>query len=320
MKHSIKITSIIVLIFILSQVFGLFIVDNYMSTDDNGNTVYKELPLNIERPEMKENVVWIYILSAILIGTIIMLGLIKLQAKLATKIWFFLAIFMALTISLSSILSNSIAITIALLISLSRLIKPNFIINNLSEIFLYGGITAIFHNVLNIKISIIILLLISLYDYIAVYKIKHMITLAKYQTSEKLFAGIMIPYKIFNNNKFKMGKLKNIINLNFLKNIKQRKKPNSNKRNVQIYSATNNNPKNSNEKTAILGGGDMAFPLFFSASIMKEYNIIIALIPVITSTLSLIYLFLISKKNKFYPAMPFLTIGCLLGYGIIFLI
>lgn len=324
MKHSIKITSFLVLIFILSQIIGLIIVNNYVSYETEGEVEYKELPLNIERPEMEDNFVWMYIISAILIGTILMLGLIKLKATFITKLWFFLAITIALTIAFNVFINSRNAFIIASIISLIRIIKPNFIINNFSEIFIYGGITAIFHNVLSIKVAIILLIIISIYDYIAVYKIKHMVTLAKYQTSQNLFAGAMIPYQIFNKSDSKKMKEKNNKNnqcktkINF-QIFKIREIFNPNKINSKKQNTKKTKP-NKNKKTAILGGGDMAFPLFFAAAIMKEYNILISLITVFTTTLALIYLFVKSEKNKFYPAMPYLTIGCLVGYLIILFI
>ena len=315
MKHSFKITAIIVLIFILSQLTGLLILDHYYTPTNNGAEEYKDLPMNIERPEMNERDAWIYLISAIIFGTILMLGLIKMKAKIITKVWFFFAIAIALSIGFSAFIPSLYAMILAGIIAGIRSLKPNILVNNFSELFIYGGITAIFHNILSIKVAIILLLLISIYDFIAVYKIKHMITLAKFQTKENMFAGAMIPYKIFTKNKnriknqsLKIKDIKSKISFPILKkydkNGKVVKKPRTSKSN----------------KTAILGGGDMAFPLFFAGAILKEYSITIALITILTSTLSLIYLFMISKKSKFYPAMPYLTTGCLIGYGIILLL
>jgi len=45
----------------------------------------------------------------------------------------------------------------------------------------------------------------------------------------------------------------------------------------------------------------------------------IMIIPIMTS-IALLILLLKSKKDRFYPAMPFLTAGCLAGYGILQLI
>jgi len=83
-------------------------------------------------------------------------------------------------------------------------------------------------------------------------------------------------------------------------------------------------------KIAILGGGDMAFPLLFSAAVM-EHLILVQGVPKINAlfqtllisvgaTAMLGLLFWKAKKDRFYPAMPFLTVGCLIGYvGILLL-
>jgi len=34
----------------------------------------------------------------------------------------------------------------------------------------------------------------------------------------------------------------------------------------------------------------------------------------VATTLALFSLFMYAKKNKFYPAMPFLTAGCFIGF------
>ncbi len=74
---------------------------------------------------------------------------------------------------------------------------------------------------------------------------------------------------------------------------------------------------------AIMGSGDVAFPLMFSGVVMerlikvgqlaKEVAFMKTLIiPVIVS---LVVLFLLTqgRKGKYYPGMPFITAGCLLG-------
>ena len=60
---------------------------------------------------------------------------------------------------------------------------------------------------------------------------------------------------------------------------------------------------------AILGGGDIAFPLMLSAVILRDFGILSALFSISGATLGFIFLLLHSKEKKFYPAMPFLTLG-----------
>ena len=62
-------------------------------------------------------------------------------------------------------------------------------------IFVYGGFAAIFAPLVTITSASILLILISLYDMYAVWKSKHMISMARYQSKQKTFAGIVYPYK-----------------------------------------------------------------------------------------------------------------------------
>src|SRR3989344_8620634 len=69
--------------------------------------------------------------------------------------------------------------------------------------------------------------------------------------------------------------------------------------------------------TAILGGGDIGFTLFFSGVVLKTFSFQAAIITSIVITLSLLGLFIYSKKGKFYPAMPILSLGCFIGLLIV---
>ncbi|GAG21233.1 unnamed protein product, partial [marine sediment metagenome] len=111
----------------------------------------------------------------------------------------------------------------------------------------------------------ILLVIIAIYDAIAVWKTKHMIKLAKFQSKLKVFAGLLIPY----------GK----------------------------------------RRAAILGGGDIGFPLLFAAVALRTLGARALVIPVVVGV-SLLLLLIYGDKNKFYPAMPYLGAGCFIGYGL----
>ena len=72
-------------------------------------------------------------------------------------------------------------------------------------------------------------------------------------------------------------------------------------------------------KIAILGGGDMGFSLLFAGVAFKMYGWIASII-IITTTIALGILLVKSDKNKYYPAMPFLSAGAFIGYLIVYLI
>ena len=181
----------------------------------------------------------------------------------------------------------------ALIISILKLYKPDIIIQNLSEIFIYGGLAAIFVPIINLFAAFMLLIIISIYDYISVFKTKHMIKLAEFQSNAKVFAGLLIPY-----DKGKLS-VKDKAPLKAKSEVKQR-----------------------GSKVAVLGGGDIGFTLIFAGVVMKELmlkeTILIGflktlIIPVFVS-LALLFLLLKCQENKFYPAMPVLSLGCFLGY------
>ena len=72
---------------------------------------------------------------------------------------------------------------------------------------------------------------------------------------------------------------------------------------------------------AILGGGDVIFPIIAAGVFYKVYQSIWpALIITASASLALLVLFTIARKKQSYPAMPFLTIGMYLGMIISWLI
>ena len=256
MKHTYPVTIALVVLFFAAQVIGLFITKQYIQ----GET----LPLNIERPEIEENKSYIPIVIAIIVSTVIALVLIKYRSFKIWKVWFFLSIFICLTIAFSAFLPQIISIAIALILALLKIFSKNIFSNNVTELFVYGGIAGLFVPILGLFSVFVLLILISIYDMIAVWKTKHMVKLAKFQSESNIFAGLYIPYK-----------------------------------------------KN---REAILGGGDIGFPLLFAGVVLKEFDFTKALIVVVVTTIALFSLFMYAKKNKFYPAMPFLTAGCFIGF------
>ena len=290
MKHTLKITSMLILLFFLSQVVGLAITNQYIDhekTAETGVTAWEELPYEIERPPVDESSSFIYIIIAVLFGTGLLMLLIKFKKVNLWKFWFFISVVMCLTIALKPFMEQEIALAISFVFALFKVVKPNIFIHNITEVFIYGGIAAILVPIMNLYAAFMSLILISIYDAYAVWKSKHMVTLAKFQTSSKVFAGLSIPYKMpKKEDKKKAGRVVKIEKI----------------------------------KTAILGGGDIAFPLIFAGVVMKNTGFLTSLIIPVFVSAALLILMIKSKKDKFYPAMPFLSLGCLAGYGFILLL
>lgn len=255
MKHTLKVTFLLIILFFLAQLIGLGVVNNYLKEES--------LPYNIERPEIEEETSYIYLTVAIIIATLIALLLARLQALKLWKFWFFVSVTLTLLIAFGAFLPELIALLLALILALLKIFRRNEFIHNFTELFIYAGLAGLFVPILNLTSVIILLVIISLYDMVAVWKTKHMISMAKFQTKAKIFAGLHLTY--------------------------------------------------SKGKEAILGGGDIGFPLMFAGVALKAgfYH---ALLVIIFTTIALSLLFFFSRKNRFYPAMPFLTIGCFTGF------
>jgi presenilin-like A22 family membrane protease len=254
MKHTLRITIILVILFFAAHMIGLYITSQYLS---------QNLPYGIERPELKESTSYIPLIIAILVATGIALLLVRFGAMKLWKFWFIFATVYLLAIAFSAFMAQIFALLFALILGLLKLFRPNVLIHNFTELFVYSGIVAIFAPVMSVFAASVLLILISIYDYIAVWKTKHMVKMAEFQAKSRMFAGFLIPY--------------------------------------------------SKNKTAILGGGDIAFTLLFSGVVLTHQGFLNAVIVSLFTSIALLLLFIFSKKKKFYPAMPFLSVGCFIG-------
>ena len=302
MKHTLKITFILVALFFLSQVIGLAIVEEYLGREitPEGEINVTAKPIyvggqELERPPIEGPGFLVYITIAILLGTLLIFLLIRFKKMMLWKIWYFFAIVLTLAVAFGAFIKQSyIPLILALILGTWKVFKPTVIVHNITEVFVYGGLAAIFVGVVRyVWVAFLLLAAISIYDMIAVWKSKHMIKLAKAQTKQKIFAGLSIPYKrVKEAKKGVKGGVKKRVNI------------------------------------AILGGGDIGFPLIFAGVVMMNLmfkeSILISflktlIIPLFVS-IALFILFIKGEKNKFYPAMPYLTVGCVVGYLIVRLI
>ena len=306
MKHNIKITILLLAMFFITQMIGLFVISRYAPeikqiTDSSGNvtniTSYN-LPYGMDPPEgVTPQSTLISIVFAIAIAVFLMLFLMKYRAEIFLRIWFFVVVILALGITFNSFLlkipnSSFIAIIVAIPIAIFKIFKRNIIVHNVSELLIYPGIASIFVPLLNIWSIVLLLILISAYDIYAVWHAGFMQKMAQYQIEKlKVFTGFFIPY---------LGK-------------KQR---------AEIKNAKLSKSKDKKVKVslAILGGGDVVFPLILAGVVFNTLGLLPAIVVSIFSTMALAYLFYTSEKGKFYPAMPFITTGSFIGLLIAYLI
>ncbi|MEM2934908.1 MAG: presenilin family intramembrane aspartyl protease PSH [Candidatus Thermoplasmatota archaeon] len=174
--------------FIISQFIACLVADSF----------HKE-GYAIENPENPANI--FIIISSILIFTFIILLISKYREKLVKYIFFFfffiasISIFDAFFHFISSHYSFIFAIIFSMLMIFLITRYPKWYIINIFGIFLASGIIAIFSS-LPIAYIIILLSALAIYDFISVYKTKHMIKLAKNAISSNLPLLLVFPKRL----------------------------------------------------------------------------------------------------------------------------
>ncbi|MFZ5955304.1 MAG: presenilin family intramembrane aspartyl protease [Nanoarchaeota archaeon] len=325
MKHTWKITFILLTMFLATQFIGLIVINAYSPTQKiiiNQSTgqeeivnVHEPLPYGMEPPQTEQKLNLISIIISFTIAISLVLIFIKYKFKFIIKAWFFIVVALALAISLNALLMSAFPnlkfaqfnyassqisylalsmLVLSIIISFLKVYRPNFILHNLTELFIYPGIAAVFVPILNVVSIIFLLILISIYDMWAVWHSGIMQKMAKFQIEElKVLGGFLVPY----------------IPANLKKKLKKMKKSELKNKKIKI-------------SLAILGGGDIVFPIITAGVFLRNssFGLIPALFVIFGAFCGLLFLFLRSEKKKFYPAMPFITIGIFAGIILSFLV
>lgn len=307
MKHKLKISILIVVMFLIAQFIGLYVVNAYATQKVvNGQVVNqtgKVLPYGMgfhgEEQGLDAASILFSFLFSLLITIGIILVLVKIKARFIMRLWFFAVSAIALGISFTAFLPEIkyvswIALAISLPLVVGKVYGKSMIAHNLTELFIYPGIAAIFVQVLNLMGAIILLVIISVYDMWAVWKSKIMQKMANFQMNElHVLGGIMIPYAS-KKTKEKIKKIK--LRYKTKKKIEETLK----KSKIKI-------------EMAILGGGDIVFPIITSGVVLKTWGLVPAIVVIFGALLGLSGLIFFGEKKKMYPAMPFISAGIFLA-------
>jgi len=321
MKHNLQVTLIILSMFILTQFIGLLVVNAYSpihkqiineTTGEMQNVTIDKLPEGFQPPaDIKPMEFLPMLVISFILAIIIMLILMKFGLNRILKFWFFVVVIIAIGLTLNAILNlfpalnnylipNNltyaffISLILAIPLAIYKIFKRNILIHNVTELMVYPGLAAVLVPLFNIPAIIIILIIISIYDAWAVWHSGIMQKMAKFQMNElKIFAGFFIPY---------IGsKQRQEINL-----IKSKYK--SQKLQEKVLKK-----KKMKVSLAILGGGDVVFPIIAAGTLLRIHGWVPAIFIIFGALAGLTFLLAISQKKKFYPAMPFITAGIFLA-------
>jgi len=223
-----------------------------------------------------------FVLGLCLVLIIIFLGQrFKTSKKFLLKALFLLSVALGSFICLGVFIGD-LAIFPVIILILFWLKRPNVLLQDILVILAIAGAGSLLGIQMEPETVVFLLIIFSVYDYIAVFKTKHMVKMAKEMLGEQAILGLVLPQKTSD----------------FWASLKQ----------VQP----------GRESFFILGGGDIVFPLIMSASVLVNGlldSLIIALFALIGLLFNFCF-FTKQKKRQALPALPLIALFCIIGFFI----
>lgn len=231
------------------------------------------------QPISPANFIGAFIMATAFILLIPLLIKRRLVKAIIFKIIFVLAVFFGGLLILGLWLPSLWPLVVIVLLIFGWLKIPSIFLHNLSLILAMAGLAATLGLSLRPLMVAGFLVLFSVYDFIAVYKTKHMVKMAKEMIRGGAILGFVAPQKLTDLG----ASLKEV-------------KPGG--------------------RFLVLGGGDVAFPLLLAVSLIPQ-NLFSALVVALFSLIGLFFSFLLfirQKERRAIPALPPIALFTLIGY------
>lgn len=231
-----------------------------------------------------------------LLATLFFIVLLKTKyGAVLFRFIFILALFAGAQIIFRVWLNQELSIILAFLLVLARYVLPLVVIHNFAIIIAIIGISINLGMNIEPNEAILILVVISVYDFLAVYVTGHMVKMLKNTISMGTIFAMIVPQNIHDMIKkvSEVGKEKEKIAFN---------------------------PALQKSETGhdfvYLGGGDLAFPLIMVIAALKIglYSAIITAIGALIGLLALNIIFAAQKERRPMAALPPLAIFSILGF------
>lgn len=225
--------------------------------------------------------------AAVIIASLVFLFFMKFARSEKFKRAFIFFIFGFLSLwgtffILSLWVEFSMAVTISLVLVALVFYYRNVLLNNIAMLLAVPAAVINLAISINLDTAVLFLLGLTIYDYIAVYKTKHMVYMAKSMIRQGLVFGFVFPKK----TEYLNSKLPQVVG------------------------------EKSKEKAFVMGGGDIALPLLFVTTIMK-YNLQAAFFVSFFAFAGLFLsfaIFYMQKDKQPIPALPPIALMCFIGY------
>lgn len=273
--------------FFSSQAWRVFVIEAFLFCLTLGigiATAFKiSKILELREIEVPKVSFWDFIfsftLATLFIFLIIWLVRIKKQKGIIFRILFILTVFWGGALLLSAWIPDIPSLFLMGVLIFWWWRRPSVLVQDLCVVLGIAGVGSVLGLTFTPEMVVVFLIVFSIYDFIAVYKTKHMIKMAKEMIESKAILGLVIPANISD----------------FTETLKE-VKPGG--------------------KFLVLGGGDIVFPLLFCSSLIP-YGVLDSLIVAFFSLIGLLasFLFFMSqKKRRPIPALPPIALFSIIGY------
>ena len=230
--------------------------------------------------------------AAFAIAVVMMVAIMYfLKTPKTFAIFFGFMIFIGSNIVFSAFVPDLIAVILAVVVVFARFYKPSIFTHNLAIFFTITGVSAQLGLMLPVLAVVIILIGLSIYDYIAVFKTQTMVKMFKQMMQRGAPFAIVVPEspQYFNAQIHKVSKEK-------LEKMKKSAKGKS--------------------KFLMLGTGDLAFPAVFAVSALSQgMNFSYAIIAGALAGIVINHYYL-TKKFRAIPALPAIAACSILAYAV----
>ncbi len=266
----------IIVLFILSSLLSLYISMNLISSN----------PSIKGSGDSMAPVYIIYYLIAVVAFTVLILFLIKRYARAMKYLFVLLVLYMIFFVSaiIAGIVSTSLIEYFIIIVAITGAFAYLLIFHNewyimdAAGFLMVSGAAAVFGTFLNPYYAMVLLIAFALYDYISVYKTKHMITLARAALDNSFPLLFVMPSKS----------------------------------GLKLENLTFDNRGENN--VLMLGFGDMAIPeILIVSSYIFEQRLIFLILPIAGAIIALVILFFFNN-GKPAPGLPYINTGVIAGF------
>ena len=274
-----KLLGIELIMFFIVQAIALFVGYTFFKKG-----LVQQMPVSQALPSF---------LIAFVIAIVVMVAVLYfLKTPKTFSLFFGFMIFIGTNIVFSAFVPDLIAVILAIIVVVVRFYKPNIITHNIAIFLTIAGVSAQLGLMMPVLAVIVILLVLSVYDYIAVFKTHTMIKMFKQMLQRGAPFAIIVPEspQHFNVQVHKVSKEK-------LEKLKKSGRGKS--------------------RFLMLGTGDLAFPAVFAVSALVQYNMMTSFAIIAGALVGIVVNhYYLTQKFKAIPALPAIAVFSIIAFVI----